>query len=460
MLVGTVVMLTGMAAVTFSYYANTGLPFVPQYRVTVEMPSVEGLDAGAQVRVGGVRVGVVKSVQAQVGVGGGHAYGTANLAIEPKLGPLPINSTVTLTPQSVLGGQYIALTIGNSHRRLRPGQPLPLTQGVPVVQITDALRIFDKPTRQALVGTIDGYSDGFAGRGSALNDTITSFAHLIRPLGSVATLLAQPSTNIARFIRSGARLNGALVPVRFDLGPLFQELAPTLAALRGRDHALKRTIATGPATEQAVVSDFGAALPVLRDTTTLLTSAHAGTRQLAALSRQVAATFVRTRPSLRSTPGYAARLRTSLGQLDRVAQSPAVAAGLRALTAALTTLEPTLRFVLPAQTTCNVLGTFLRNNGSDNSVGDSVGAWGVAAYFTNAQDKQAAAPDPDLHFDPYPVENATECAAGNEPFRVGQAFGSPPGKLPATTAHTYPPAEATRRAAAAGLLKPIPGAAG
>ena len=71
-----------------------------------------------------------------------------------------------------------------------------------------------------------------------------------------------------------------------------------------------------------------------------------------------------------------------------------------------------------------------------------------------------SAPAPDLHLNYYPNMNAQECEAGNEPFNADeQAIGNPAGLQPTTTEDTDPPAIATRRARAAGLLDHIPGAA-
>ena len=64
-LVGAVTVLVSLVAVFLSYNANTGLPFVPTYRVSAEVRNADTLVPGNEVRVGGVRVGAVESIEPQ-----------------------------------------------------------------------------------------------------------------------------------------------------------------------------------------------------------------------------------------------------------------------------------------------------------------------------------------------------------------------------------------------------------
>src|SRR3954449_7446594 len=62
-LVGAVTVLITVVAVFLSYNANQGLPFVPTYDVGVHVPDAAALVRGNEVRVGGLRVGIVKTIQ-------------------------------------------------------------------------------------------------------------------------------------------------------------------------------------------------------------------------------------------------------------------------------------------------------------------------------------------------------------------------------------------------------------
>ena len=51
-----------IVAVFLAYNANNGLPFVSTYNLKARVPNANALVKGNEVRIGGARVGVVKSV--------------------------------------------------------------------------------------------------------------------------------------------------------------------------------------------------------------------------------------------------------------------------------------------------------------------------------------------------------------------------------------------------------------
>ena len=61
-LVGAVTVLVVVVAVFLAYQANQGLPFVPTYKISAELPNANTLVPGNEVRVGGARVGQIKSI--------------------------------------------------------------------------------------------------------------------------------------------------------------------------------------------------------------------------------------------------------------------------------------------------------------------------------------------------------------------------------------------------------------
>ena len=63
-MVGAITVLVAIVAIFLSYNANQGLPFVPVYRVSVEVPNASRLIESNEVRIGGHRVGVVEAMTA------------------------------------------------------------------------------------------------------------------------------------------------------------------------------------------------------------------------------------------------------------------------------------------------------------------------------------------------------------------------------------------------------------
>ena len=111
--------------------------------------------------------------------------------------------------------------------------------------------------------------------------------------------------------------------------------------------------------------------------------------------------------------------------------------GIRRLTDTVQTLNPTLQYLAPAQTTCNYIALWFRNISSLLSEGDGNGTWQrfiivATPQGPNNEGGPSAAPadgptlENHLHTNPYPNTAAPgqprECEAGNEPY-VGGPHG-------------------------------------
>jgi virulence factor Mce-like protein len=448
-----VVILVATIATLISFSASTGLPFVPQYHVTVEVPDAGRLNVGAPVRVGGARVGVVKELEAVAPTAARPSFSRVKLAVDPELDPLPVDSRVKLRPISILGGKYLSIELGRSRRGLPDGEALPLDRATKTVDIDQALRIFEPRTRRAIQGTLTGFGNALAGRGVALNRTIASFSRLAEPLGRVAATRADPRTRLARFITASAQLSAALAPVGEQLRGLLQHGGPTLQALRGTNESLGKAIDGAPQVAAELTPALAEIRPVLDDATVVTHNLRAGTRYLPGAQRRLDDALRAALPGLRRTPAVAKRTRELVATLRTLLRDPSTAGSLRVLTQATEILVPLLGVAVPAQTVCNTFGLAARNFGADRAEGDLYGPFSrTALYISPAQTEQSGTAEPNLHYNPYGVNDETECETGNEPYLPGQHVGSPAGRQPAQTERTRPPAEAGPRARAAGLL--------
>ena len=97
-LVGAVTILVVIVAVFLAYNANNGLPFVSTYNLKAEVPNANALVKGNEVRIGGVRVGIVKSV-VPVQESNGKVFAELSLSLDKNAEPLPVDSTVTIRPE-------------------------------------------------------------------------------------------------------------------------------------------------------------------------------------------------------------------------------------------------------------------------------------------------------------------------------------------------------------------------
>ena len=88
-----------IVAVFLSYNANNGLPFVPTYDLTVQVPDAAGLVRGNEVRIGGKRVGVIEDIRAKTTGDGTDPLSELDVALLTTLDPLPADSRVTVRPR-------------------------------------------------------------------------------------------------------------------------------------------------------------------------------------------------------------------------------------------------------------------------------------------------------------------------------------------------------------------------
>ena len=119
LLVGAVTLLVGFVAVFLAYNANSGLPFVPTYNLSAELPTGSKLVKGNDVRVGGFRVGFVERLRPGTS-DAGKAVAIVDMKLDKQVEPLARDTTARVRPRSPLGIKFIELTPGVVGRHATP----------------------------------------------------------------------------------------------------------------------------------------------------------------------------------------------------------------------------------------------------------------------------------------------------------------------------------------------------
>lgn len=164
MLVGAVTVLILVVGIFYSYNANSGLPFVPTYKIKADLPNGSSIVKGNEVRIAGVRVGVVSDVKAEQ-LESGSTFAQLDLSLDKNYEPIPDNSTITVRQRSALGLKYLLLTPGDSDQGLDPGGTIPLSQVTPqVVDQDDVWNMFQAPVRRAIQKDLLEFGGMFAAR--------------------------------------------------------------------------------------------------------------------------------------------------------------------------------------------------------------------------------------------------------------------------------------------------------
>lgn len=456
-IIGALTVLVSVVAIVLTFQANTGLPFVPRYALHVRVANAEELTRGGEVHMGGALVGMIDSVTA-TREHSGQAIGVLNLELDKSIQPLPADSRFTIRQKDAIGEKFLDITPGHSKRTWAQNSTVPISQTGATTDLDQVLSMFTPPTRRGVTDSTEGFAQALAGRGAAVNDAIGAFVPLVDNLGPVMRNLSSSRTDLGGFLRGLGAYAGALAPVAQQQASLFQNLDGTFSALASVAHPyLEQWIAQTPPTFRTVTQDSPAEQAFVKDTAGLFADLRPGAATLPSSAPLLASAFA---AGTRNLPGSAALDRRTVTLSQNIydyGTSPVVTQGLARLTLTANRLTPPLRFLTPAQTTCNYVSLFLRNVASATS--DPTGTGTVLRVVIVAIDDVLggeAVPSQSpyltagtagginhapLHVDPYPNTDApgqvAECSAGNEPFSAARAvIGNPAGNVGQATEKT------------------------
>ncbi|HET7120924.1 MAG TPA: MlaD family protein [Solirubrobacterales bacterium] len=437
-IVGAVTVLVVIVAVFLAYNANNGLPFVSTYNLKARVPNADALVKGNEVRIGGVRVGIVKKV-VPIATGDGNYAAELSLSLDKNVEPLPIDSTMTVRPKSALGLKFLQVTPGESSKGFKPGETIPVTSSTPEpVDIDQFFDMFDKPTRQAIRQNLAGFGNALAGRGPQLNEAIGALRRLAVHGQPALRTIVEPSTDFAGFWRALEAFSATVAPVAETQASLFVALDRTFAAFASVSRPfIQETIEKSPPTLDEVNADLPAIRPFLRDTGRFFTALRPGVKALAKTSPVIAESLHAGIPVLNASPVLNAQLQPTAEALVAFQEAPGVFNGLELLTDTNKVLKPSLNYVVPSQTVCTYWSLAFREIASAASQGNSNGNWLQFISYgppegSNSESTFASAPGNEtgnranhLHFNPYPRTAApgqdNVCEAGNEKYEPEKA---------------------------------------
>ena len=365
-LVGAVTVLVVVVAVFLAYQANQGLPFVPTYKISAELPDANTLVPGNEVRIGGIRVGQIKSVDPVV-VNDAPCpndptrqctaqVAKVNMELNQDLQPLPENSTLVVRSKSALGLKYLEIDRGNSSKGFEPGATMPLSAARPEpVEIDQVFNMFDDPTRVAIQQNLLEFGNALAGRGVDLNDGDRP-AQAPRPgphTGDEEPGGPEHRPLQLRLLAVGHRRRGR--SGRADPGPALRRPRHDLRCLRPRRTALHPGVDLEVARGRGR-GDRDACRPSGPSSPTPPSSSpscgRASTRS-PRCRRRSADSIVEGVKALPLSPALNAQLDPTAQSLLNLVNNAPARLGIQHLTEFNNALGPPLSFITPAQSVCN-----------------------------------------------------------------------------------------------------------
>jgi virulence factor Mce-like protein len=351
-LIGAVTVLVAIVAVFLAYNANNGLPFVPTRQLKVDISNGLALVDGNDVRAGGFRVGIISDMQPVV-LPSGQVGAQVTAQLNTANGSVPVDSTASIKPRSLLGLKYLEIQRGSSSKVFPDGGTMPVSQTNVPVQIDDINKLFDAKTRPAVQQDLAGFGNTFAARGSALNDTIASLPALFQHLQPVAHYLSDPHTQLTRFFDALNGFFGTISPVAATNERLFADQATTFEAISRDPIALESTIRESPPTLDVSTDSLKNQQPFLADLTTFANYFAPATAQLEAALPNVDPALEAGIKVLPRTPSMNHKLQGVLASLKSLALDPGTNVALNGLTSTVGILNPTIRYLGPYVTACN-----------------------------------------------------------------------------------------------------------
>jgi virulence factor Mce-like protein len=437
-LIGAVTTLIVIVSVFLAYNANKGLPFVPTYDISAQVPGGANLVEGNEVRVGGFRVGIVDTIRTRFRKtppeGKLTAIAVLDLKLDKTVEPLAIDSRIMVRPRSALGLKYIEISPGKSKKTFKAGSTIPLQNAGNPVEFDDLLNTFDESTRQYEQEALTGFGDAFAGRGPDLNEAIHSFSPFFDALTPVMKNLSSDRTNLKDFFKEIGETSREVRPVARLQGELFGLMAETFDAITRDPDAFRATIEKTPATLDAGIRSLPVQRPFLEQFTIL-------SEKLKPTARILPTALDRINPALRTGTQVlpeTVRLNQELGDtfdaVTDLVDNPNTLLGLKDLTTLTTVSAPLFEYVSPYQSVCSYGNYFFGGLGGHISEGTNLGtAERVIVKDDNQNtqdnkwddfpaDRPADVPanvDPSNAYtpnDPAPEENRARQAAHTQPF--------------------------------------------
>lgn len=123
-LAGAMVLVAAGIFLAYAILHGGRAPQTAGIGLTAEFDRVDGLNPGADVKIGGVKIGSVSDLR----IDPRSFQAVVTLRIRPDLA-LPTDSSAEITSEGLLGGKYVSIVPGGADRVLRDGGRITETQG-------------------------------------------------------------------------------------------------------------------------------------------------------------------------------------------------------------------------------------------------------------------------------------------------------------------------------------------
>jgi phospholipid/cholesterol/gamma-HCH transport system substrate-binding protein len=235
--------LVAVLAIAFLLFTSGG----ESYEVNLTLDNASQLVKGNQVKVGGVAVGTVDSIEL-----GDDARARVKLSIDDdSVTPLHTGSRAAVRSASLSGvaNRYVALTPGPVNGgEISDGGDIPADDTSAEVDLDELLNTLDPTTLRDLKALVRGGADGLEGRGKQLGRAIETLDPALSQVTAVEQELLRDEDTFTRFLVESADVVSGLSERPDRVEGLIAHGRATLDELAARDASLDSLLRRAPST--------------------------------------------------------------------------------------------------------------------------------------------------------------------------------------------------------------------
>ncbi|HWD65935.1 MAG TPA: MlaD family protein [Solirubrobacteraceae bacterium] len=265
-----------IAAITYGCYTKFANPISNPYTINATFSSASGLIPGSPVRIAGVQVGTVSSVNSIGSASDGHQGAEVSMAIDSNGLPIHRNATFWIRPRIFLEGNFFVDVQPGTPEvpSVKSGYTFPIQQGREPVQFDQLLTSLQANTRKNLQTLINQYGKAVYLGGKSFNSSIQYWAPAYK-YSSIVThdFLGKRPNDLSTWIDKGGDVSAALSAHPKNLENLITDFNTTAYSFARENTALQSAIGELPRTLSAAIPAFhslNAAFPPLERLATAL----------------------------------------------------------------------------------------------------------------------------------------------------------------------------------------------
>jgi phospholipid/cholesterol/gamma-HCH transport system substrate-binding protein len=263
------------------------IPLKPKgYRINASFAEAANLATEADVRISGVPVGKVKTIEPDKATGRSIVV----IELETKYAPLPSDARAILRQKTLLGETYVELTPGT------PGAPkvpengsLRESQVSDTVQLDEIFRTFDADTRAAFQTWMQEQAKGIGNYGRDVNDALGNLAPFAEDTARLVDILHRQEGAVTSLISNTGVVFDALSERDGQLRSLIENSNRVFAATAARDEELKQAFTALPTFERESEQTLDRLAEFAQTTDPLITQLRPAARELSPTLRDLGA---------------------------------------------------------------------------------------------------------------------------------------------------------------------------